>query len=52
METENPPGDPQHPTREGREGWKDGTGSGGGRGTACAMPTQSPAHQPYTGLAE
>ena len=25
-----PPGDPQHPTRGGREGWRDGTGGGGG----------------------
>ena len=24
------PKSPQHPTREGREGWRDGTGGGGG----------------------
>ena len=46
------PGNPRHPIREGREERRDGTGGGGGEGTACAMPTPSIAHQPYTGLAK
>ena len=33
-----PPGDLQHLTPEGREGSRDGTGAGGGKGTARAMP--------------
>ena len=40
------------PTREGREGKRGGTGGGRGWGMACAMLTQSLAHQPSTGLPE
>ena len=54
MQTQNrtdrkPPGVPQHPTWEGTEGSRDGSGGRGGKGTACAMPAPSLAHQPDTG---